>query len=76
MPAKQHSIGGESVEVRSFDAGMADGAKGVSAPLVRGDEQYVSYGWLYYYFCPPEITNKLFKLKLIRLFLLTNLLLF
>ena len=31
---------------------------------------------LYYYFCPPEITNKLFKLKLIRLFLLTNLLLF
>ena len=49
MPAKQHSIGGESVEVRSFDAGMADGAKGVSAPLVRGDEQYVFYGWLCHY---------------------------
>ena len=49
MLAKQHSIGGESVEVRSFDAGMADGAKGVSAPLVRGDEQDVPYGWLCHY---------------------------
>ena len=57
MLAKKHSIGGETVEARGFDAGMADGAQGVAAPLVRGDEQNVLYGLLRHCRCPPEITN-------------------
>ena len=47
----------ELQQVRGFDAGMSDGAQGVAAPLVRGDEQNVLYGLLRHCRCPPEITN-------------------
>ena len=39
--AKQHTIGGERIEVRCFEHRMSEGRKALPAPLISSDEQYV-----------------------------------